>query len=341
MIPASTRRRSAPALTAYALPAAAILVVGGGGVLWLGGAFGAKQDGPRPLVQPPGTVAVPLCARPVKAYTKVTRDDLWDAKNGRLAFVFLSPESVTPTMCTKVTDIIGRVLDHDKPAGYVFTEDDFLPKGTRPGVVAGIPAGKRALRLEAEKVQGLIGLQPGDRFDLVATVPVDLSKLPGQGATPDVGGAYGAMLARQLALASGAAGGQKQAVVKVVVQSGVVVTPVETRAIPVSTSSLTQGMRTQTRPVQEMVIAIAPEEVAPLTEALAIGAVITCLPRSGRPDDPAESTTPGLSPDLGQVPGMSAQAPPLTLLDHIDGEERELLAVPQAPAEPAKKAGEK
>ncbi|MBX3469840.1 MAG: hypothetical protein KF878_23440 [Planctomycetes bacterium] len=331
MIPPTTRRRSGPSFAAYALPAAAVLVVGAGGLLWLGGVL-SKKDGPRPLVQPPGTVAVPLSARAVKSYTMLTRDDLWDSRNGRFAVTFVPPELVSPKMLTRMDQIIGRVLRVDKSPGYVFTEDDFLPKGTRPGVVAGIPAGKRALRLEAAKVQGLIGLRPGDRFDLVSTVPIDPSRLAGRNAMPNVGGAYGGLLAQQMALASGA-NGQKQANVRVVVQSGVVVSPVETRAVPISTMSLTQGARTQTRPVQEMVIAIDPTEVAPLTEAMAINAVLTCLPRSGRPDDPADSTTPGLTADLTRVPGLSTKAPQLTLVDHIQGECRELIAVPEG--EPA------
>lgn len=339
-MPVQGRRRAGPSLASYVLPAALVLVAGIGGLLWVGGAFASAPTGPRPLVQPPGTVAVLLCARPVPAYTKLTRDDVWDSRNGRFALAFLPPEQVSERMLTRLDQINGRVLARDKPAGYAFTEEDFLPKGTRPGVVAGIPAGKRALRLQAESVQGLIGLRPGDRFDLVATVPIDLSKVAGQGGMPSVGGAYGSMLERQLALASGAAGGQKQANVSVVVQSGVVVSAVETRAIPVSTSSLTQGMRTQTRPVQEMVIAIAPEEVAHLTQAMAIGAVLTCLPRSGRPDDPADSTTPGLTPDLGGVPGLSTKAPTLTLLDHIAGDERELLAVPSGEKPSGEKTGQ-
>ena len=40
------------------------------------------------------------------------------------------------------------------------------------------------------------------------------------------------------------------------------------------------------RPVQEAVIAINPDEVALLTEAMAVDARLTTIPRSGRPDDP-------------------------------------------------------
>ncbi|MCO5166238.1 MAG: hypothetical protein M9894_07725 [Planctomycetes bacterium] len=334
MIQPQGRRRASPSLATYALPAAAILVVGGGGLLWLGGAFGGKEkSGPRPLVQPPGTIAVPLATRPIKAYSKVSRDDLWDAKNGRLAFTFLKPENVPEGMVTDVKRILLRVVGRDKAPGYAFNEEDFLPEGTRPGVVGGIPPGRRALRVKAESVAGLIGLRHGDRFDLVSTVPVDLSKVGGRAATPPVGGVYGRVLGQQLAIAA-RAGGTKHAHVTVVVQNGVVVSPVETRAVPTTTSSLTQGPRTQTKPVQELVIAILPEEVAPLTEALAIGAVITCLPRSGHPDDPADSSTPGLSLDLDQIPGLSTRSAPLAIVDHIDGERRALLAVPEG-GEPA------
>ena len=59
---------------------------------------------------------------------------------------------------------------------------------------------------------------------------------------------------------------------------------------------MTNGMVVRTKPVQEIVIAIAPEEVAHLTEALAVGASVECVPRSGSPDDPKNSVTPELRP---------------------------------------------
>ena len=59
-----------------------------------------------------------------------------------------------------------------KPAGEPFIEADFLPKGTLPGVVAGIPPGKRALTLEAGKLKGVDKLQAGDHLDILAAVPV-------------------------------------------------------------------------------------------------------------------------------------------------------------------------
>ena len=61
------------------------------------------------------------------------------------------------------------------------------------------------------------------------------------------------------------------------------VTPARTRNVPVSSSSLTQGTTTRTVPVQEIVIAVEPEEVALLNEAMDLKYEITCVARSGRP----------------------------------------------------------
>jgi len=179
-----------------------------------------------------------------------------------------------------------------------------MPVGTRPGLVAGIPPGKRAMRVPVDKVPGLIGLLPGDRFDLVSTLPIDASA-----ATSIAGsGLYG----KQLELQARLNNLQKQATVRVVVQNGDVVEPMTTRQVPVANNSLTNGLIVRTKPVQEVVIAVAPEEVARLTEALAVGEV-DCVPRSGRPDDPRNSYTPDLvpiSPYGGPVQQYSANESP-------------------------------
>jgi len=259
----------------------------------------------------------------------VVRDHFWNPQAQRLAVVYLPPSSVTPDMITKLGDVLGRVVDHEKPAGFVFTESDFLPKGTREGLVAGIPPGKRALRVESEKVDGLFGLRAGDRFDLVATLPIDARG--GQNAF-DVGGTYGAQLALQARLSNW----QKQATVHVLVQSGVVVEPLVTRQVPVFSRSLTQGAITRMRPVQEAVIAVAPDEVARLTEAMAVDAKISTVPRSGQPGDAPDSVTPDLTPvspfsSPAGSPGGAPATPtgPFSMVEHIAGGQRGLMAVPK------------
>src|SRR4029453_14128773 len=154
-------------------------------------------------------------------YTKITRDHLVDLKNQSLSVVYLPPQAVTKDMILNIGDIIGRVLNHDKQRGYVFTEADFYPKGTREGVVAGIPPGKRAIRVQADKVDGLFGLQPGDRFDLVASMAIDGGRGGGSSQAFTGGGAYGSQLALQARLSNW----QRQATVRILVQNGSIVEP--------------------------------------------------------------------------------------------------------------------
>jgi Flp pilus assembly protein CpaB len=282
-----------------------------------------------------GLVAIPTAARRIPAYTRLTRDHFWDPRTNRLTVVYLPPRSVTPEMLAKLSDVMGRVLGHEKAPGYVFTENDFLPKGTREGLVGGIPAGKRAVRISADKVEGLYGLHPGDRFDLLATMPIDANRSGGQAF--NVAGAYGQQLALQARLTNW----QKQATVRVMVQNGLIVEPMATRAVPTFQNTLTDGGVTRTRPIQEAVIAINPEDVARLTEAIAVEAKITAVPRSGRPDDAVNSRTPDLrpvspftSPGSGASAGVESDATgqgarPFRVVETIMGQKRELTAVPR------------
>lgn len=280
---------------------------------------------PPPL--PPSTeglVPMPTVARRVMAYARVTRDDIWDTRNGRLAVVYLPPESVTPEMLTRVQDVVGRVLSHDKQPGYVFTEADFLPKGSRDGLVGGIPPGQRAMRIPAERVQGLHGLHLGDRFDLVATLPIDAGR---NGASPSMGfsGPYG----QQMALEARLSNWQKQATVRVLVQNGLIVQPMGPRVEEQVQNSLGQGASVRTRAIQEAVIAVAPEEVARLTEAMVVQALITAVPRSGQPEEDIVDT-PELQPSSPfSTLGWPADDGSFRTVETIMGRTREMAAVPR------------
>ena len=82
---------------------------------------------------PKDWVQIPMCARPIPAYTKITRDYLFDPKTGQWASVYLPPKEVPKGVILDVSKILGRVMAREKPAGYAFKEEDFLPEGTRPG----------------------------------------------------------------------------------------------------------------------------------------------------------------------------------------------------------------
>jgi Flp pilus assembly protein CpaB len=322
---------------AVAAAAVALAVVGIGGSLWALGLLDLSRFRAQTR-STAGLIAVPTPAQRIGTYTRVTRDHFWDPKAQQLTMLYLPPQAVTRDMLVDFRDLLGRVLAHDKQPGFVFTEADFLPKGTREGIVAGIPAGKRAVRVPADKVEGLYGLNPGDRFDLVATLPID-----GRGSSPAQNFNFGGVYGQQLALQARLSNWQKQATVRVMVQNGVVVEPMITRQVPFFSTSLTQGGITRMRPVQEIVIAVDPEEVARLTEAMAVEAKISCIPRSGRPDDPVNSVTPDLRPvspftgpggaaftsSSGSGAAPATASAPFTMIETIGGSKRELTAVPK------------
>ena len=269
-----------------------------------------------------GLIAVPTSAVQIPAHTRIRRDHLWDRANGRISVVYLPPRAVTKEMLRNITEIIGRVLDSEKEAGYVFTDADFLPAGTREGLVAGIPAGKRAIRVSADRVDGLYGLNAGDRFDIVATMPIDAAD---GGRSLNFSGPY----SEEIALETQLSNWEKQATVRVIVQNAVIVEPMVARGIPAATTTA-QAAAARARAVQEAVIAVNPNEVALLTEAMAVDARLSSIPRSGRPDDPVNSTTPDLRPfSPFTAPGGGNRGNAFSTVETIMGPKREVTAVPR------------
>ena len=333
-VPGTVRRRRRSLFSPFLM----VLVVVGGVALVLAGLWAVGAVNFDRLFGPSheGMIAVPTPAQAIPAYAKVTRDFLVDQKGG-LSVMYLPPDAVTPQMYTQLGDIIGRVTRKAKPPGYVFTEADFLPKGSRSGLVAAVPPGKRAIRIEADQIKGLYGLNLGDRFDLVATIPIE-TKSGAKGLK--IGGAYQEVMTLQAEMTNW----MKQATVRVLVQNGQLVEPLTTRVIPISATSLTQGTTTRSKPIQEYVIAVDPQEVALLTQAIAVKAQINAVPRSGQPGDPEESRTPDLLPwhPYGGLNGTGDSAsdafgkiPKLTMVETISGKrkhglDRGILGVPMS-----------
>ncbi len=322
--PPGRRRRLGARLAAVA-PWAALALLGLLGLAWVGG-WGPFAEVIDPFRQPDGTLAVPISPRTIPAYKRVGLEDLVDPRTGRPAYVYLKPDSVREEMKVELSSIVGRVLSKEKPAGFAFTERDFAPTGTPPGLSAGIPPGKRAMRLDIVKVPGLEELRPGDRFDLIATIPLDPSSLEGEA----IGGIR---RADAYFLDPSLSNWTKQATVEVIVQNGLLVVPVKTRTMPIPVSTLTQGQVTRQRPIQEVVVAIDPLEVAPLTQAIATDAELQTVIRSGHPEDPADSATPGARPrsPLQDLPNEAGGGSGYRMIEAIDGNGRRYIAVRSAP----------
>ena len=298
-------------------------------------AMGREDQGP-----PEGHIAVPASGRAVAAYQSVRREDLWNAQKNTLQVVYLPPETVEKSgILTSISDIVGRVMAREKSAGYVFTEKDFVAKGVRPGITAGIPPGKRGYRIDPDKVSGLAGLERGDHFDLVATMPLDMEA--GQAANRDLEERLTGVWAERYRQRNDMMSMLPRANVRVIVQDAVVVAPMETRQVPYTANTLTQGQVQRNKIVNEMAIAIAPNEVAILSEQLAVDAEISCFPRSSHPEDPDESATPDLEASWADSVGQGNQgfgqangAGPteLKLVERLSGTTRSLTTVPVASA---------
>jgi Flp pilus assembly protein CpaB len=243
-----------------------------------------------------GQVAVPIAARAIPAYTQVRRDHLINAETMEFAVVWLDKERAEKSgLITDASRILNRVLAHDKEAAYAFSEDDFAPEGTRAGPTAGIEPGMRGMRVPAGRIQGMHGLKRGDRFDLIAYKKLE-DDTPRDRST----------IIRADVQASRSLRNAWDATTRPLVQNGKVVEPVVTRTEPGA----------QRKQVEEVLIAVDEREVAGLAEALAVGADIQCLPRSGLPGCGLE--------DLPEAPEPRR---PKTI-EVIAGDERWLTVVP-------------
>jgi Flp pilus assembly protein CpaB len=295
------RRRRSPLVTMAVL--AFVLLVGGAGTVGTLAAMGQvdlsflpffANEEPAP-VEPEapsfeGMVPVPVSAAEIPAYTKVTREHLINRQKGDFSVVYIAEDQITDELMVDLGDIIGRVLDHKKPAGYAFTEKDFLPKGTRAGLTAGIPPDKRAYRLDASRIQGIRGLRVGDHLDIVASVPLERtterrnpSPLDNQPATQPA----------------------KLADIRVVVNDGVIVAEVEPD----------EDGKAKSRSIEEIAIAVDPEEVPELMKAEALGYPLSAVARSGHADDTGASTI--------KVDAEPEASPPPRRLEAIIGSKRQ------------------
>ena len=270
----NARRRS---LWRSVLLAIGAIAIGGAGTVGALAAFKvidlSRLWGTRPD-HPAGYVGIPLSARSIPAYTEVTRDYLLNPKTGELVLKWVAPNDVPKGIITDLSKILKRVTARDKPAVYYFLESDFLPEGTSPGPAGGTPLGKRAITLDATKLKGVHELKEGDVVDLLASVAVDM---------PGAGHSNSGRMGTNFVASPDALLLPKRGLVNVLVHDGVVVSPVKIRNMPTTVSSLTQGATTHTMPVQEIVLAVAPEEVRLVAEAIDLKYEILCAVHSGRP----------------------------------------------------------
>jgi Flp pilus assembly protein CpaB len=278
-----------------------LTATGAVGTLWAFGKVDPWSWFSNPNRLPEGCVAVMASGMKIPAYTKITRDHLIDPKAGGWAFQPMREPDITKDIILKPTDVIGRVLNHEKPPGYVFTERDFFPKGTRAGLAGAIPPDKVSMTMERNKIQGISGLQPQDRIDLTASIPIEAPK--------------GGNLAKGFIQETQMAAMEKLARVRVLAKN-VILIEFTQHDKSITSNSITNGSQVKKIPVEEVVIAVNPQEVGSIQEALATGVSVNCVLRSGQPGDTGVAT-------VGSDPMAN-----ITMIDAISGDKREAVVIP-------------
>ena len=291
-----------------------VLCGGGLGLLALNGTIKlgkAAAATPKPREVPPGMVLVPFNVRTLPTNTLMTRELLVDPRTGAVIKQPINKALLQGgTIMTEAVQIVGRVLRHEMRPGYVFIETDFYPKGTSSGVVAAIPPGKRAVTLDVSKLSGARTLKSGDHVDLLAAQAYDPARIPGARANSATGPFEPPV---------------KQAAVKVLAQDGVVVSQVTVEQIPYAGG----GAKIKTKPVEQIEVAVDPQEVPGLMEAIASNAEISCIAHSGQPEKPGSEDRIIIAPPPPPPPPPAApMVAPVTRVESIVGKRHQVLVLP-------------
>lgn len=295
--------------------------------------FAADRSQPdQGIRQPAGTVAVLACPRELPAFTKLTREHLLDAEGLHTVPVVeqaLESNRLFRADADGVGRLLGRVLKRSKPVNFAFSESDLLPAGTQAGPSAGVPPGCRGVWVDLAKVQGLADVRSGDLLDLVAAQKVDA---PPPVGIEHFGGISDPVLRARLKLAATNRNRGTHARSWVVAREALVVaTP---RRREVVTAVVRRGQMPMI--VEEVFLAMKPEDVARLSQALAQDVTLVAAPRTGQPgeDSPEIEDLAPQDPaaDLRRMLLGDAQEPSLGMIELIRGNSRETLTVPRAGA---------
>lgn len=308
----------------------AVLVLGVLGTLFTLGFMG-KIDAPgfkseKKNALPAGYKEILVSATKIPAYTKVGREHIIDPRTMNFSLSFAPADQATQALGPGA--VLGRVLAQDKGAGYAFTESDFLPEGTRGGIAAGVPAGKRAMVIEANMISGIHALNPGDHFDLVSMAPLEQVE-----AAAYLGPVVSSVTARNLARM--AQSGNLLSPI-VLVKNGVIVRGVTSRQEAYLRKSGLVGAQVDVRykPVDEVTLGVDASEVIALTQALTRGGKIVAVARSGQqPNGTAETEivvptprpTPTPVPVAATTVSAVKEAPKekLTIVEVFNGTQRD------------------
>lgn len=120
-----------------------------------------EETGQEPAQPPKGHVSLLVAAVPIPAYSEI--------EVHMLKRQFAPEANVPPDVLRRPEDILYRIPIIDIDPSTAFREHMFAPKGTKPGVAAGIPPGWGAVTLRADDVDGVLThLKTGNSVAIIA-----------------------------------------------------------------------------------------------------------------------------------------------------------------------------
>jgi len=88
---------------------------------------GQQIENANPVNELVGLIPFPAAAVGVKAFSRITAHDLAEPLTGELRQYYFKPDATSEKWIGSVSDLLGRVVRRDIDAGYIFSENDFLP----------------------------------------------------------------------------------------------------------------------------------------------------------------------------------------------------------------------
>jgi len=232
-------------------------------------AHSGRPDEEQSNEAPEGMVRVVVTPRETIPYTELHLSQLVPGGARQPRTILLAEEQVNDLKILATADqVVGRVVRRAKSPGTFFTENDFFPIGTPGGLAAAVPSGQVAYTVDASKMNGIAGLGLGDRFDLIATRPVDFQKMAQRIGAKD--------LAVSSAIRQGALRLDASAHTQVVLRGATLIAPPGSSAMRMH-GTVTGGKKQDIQ--SPMVIAVAPAEITKLSEVLATDTQLTAILR--------------------------------------------------------------
>lgn len=126
------------------------------------------------------SVSIPILAREVQPYQRLTIDDFVDPATGRVQTLLFDPEEVQNDWEYDLRELVDRVTLKPLRAGYPVRRSQLAPQETPSGPAVGLKPGQRGLTVTSAQIAGLDALPIGSVFDLATARGVDVQSLADQ-----------------------------------------------------------------------------------------------------------------------------------------------------------------